>query len=56
MTTEGRPTAMKVRGTGFYDPAITTPFGPKRLPHGNRQETRSAAIKEARRIIEEAGQ
>lgn len=52
---KGQPTAIKVKGTGFYDPAITTAFRPKRLPHGDRQNTRYAAIKEARRVIEEAG-
>lgn len=50
----GKPTAMKVRGTAFYDPAITTAFGPKRLPHGERQDTRYAAVKEAKRVIAEA--
>ena len=55
MTDEyGKPTAMKVRGTAFYEPAITTAFGPKRLPHGERQGTRHAAIKEAKRVLAEA--
>ena len=50
----GKPTAMKVRGTAFYAPAIITAFGPKPLPHGERQDTRHAAIKEAKRVLAEA--
>lgn len=50
----GKPTAVKDRGTAFYYPAVSTEFGPRRLPHGDRQDTRYAAIKEAKRIIAEA--
>jgi hypothetical protein len=49
----GIPTAKKVSGCEWYLPAVTTAVGPKPLPHGNRQETRSKAITEARRILRE---
>lgn len=55
MTAEyGKPTAMKVRGTAFYDPAITRPWGNERLKDGARCDTRYAAIKEAKRVLAEA--
>lgn len=50
----GKPTAKKQSGTEWYSPAITTPYGPKVLIHGDRQETRSEAITEARRILKES--
>jgi len=55
MTTKdyGKPTAKKVPGTAFYSPAITTMHGPKILPHAERQESRYAAIKEAKRVLDE---
>lgn len=44
-------TAIKDRGAEWYYPAVKTAYGPKRLPHGERQETRYKAVKEAKRII-----
>lgn len=54
MSDEGKPTAIKDRGAEWYYPAITTAYGPKRLPHGDRKGSRYLATKEAKRIIEEA--
>lgn len=48
------PTAVKDRGAEWYYPAVKTAYGPKRLPHGARQETRGKAIAEAKRMIREA--
>lgn len=48
-------TAVKERGAEWYYPAVKTAFGPKRLPHGERQESRYLAVKEAHRIISESG-
>jgi hypothetical protein len=51
----GQPTATKERGAEWYYPAVTTEYGrPKRLPHGNRHETRGKAKAEAKRLIDEA--
>lgn len=50
----GKPTAMKIRGCEFYLPAVTTAFGPKQLPSGERRDTRSKAVTEARRVMREA--
>lgn len=50
----GKPTAMKVRGTAFYVPAVTTAYGSKPLPHGDRQVTRYAAMKESERALSKA--
>lgn len=55
MSEAGKPTAIKARGAEWYYPAITTAFGSKALPNGDRQGSRYLAIKEAKRIIEEAG-
>ena len=52
----GKPTAMKVRGTEFYVPAVTTPYGTKKLPYGDRKDTRYAATKEAERVLAKAYQ
>ena len=46
-------TAKKVSGTGFWMPAVKTAFGPKALPHADRQDTRYRAKKEAERILTE---
>ena len=47
----GKPTATKATGVEWYYPAVTCEFGrPKRLPHGNRHETRG----KAKRMIDEA--
>ena len=51
---KAEPTAIKDRVTAWYYPAVKTSNGPKRLPHGDRQETRYKAVKEARRIIDDA--
>lgn len=51
---EGKPTAKKVSGCGWWLPAITTAFGPKPLPNGERQDSPYKAKKEAARIISEA--
>tara|TARA_R110000824_G_scaffold4307_5_gene20634 strand:- start:1403 stop:1591 length:189 start_codon:yes stop_codon:yes gene_type:complete len=51
----GLPTAVKDRGAEWYYPAVTCEFGPpKRLPHGERHETRGKAKAEAKRIIDKA--
>jgi len=51
----GKPTATKDRGAEWYYPAVTCAFGrPRRLPHGNRHETRGKAKAEAKRMIDEA--
>ena len=51
----GEPTATKDRGAEWYYPAVTSEFGrPKRLPHGNRHETRGKAKAEAKRMMGEA--
>ena len=52
----GKPTAKKVSGTGFYMPAVTTAFGPKVLPHGERKDTRYQAVKEAKKLLAEASE
>lgn len=49
----GKPTAKKQNGCEWYYPAITTPFGPKSLPHAERQETRSKAVTAAKRILKD---
>ena len=49
----GKPTAIKQRGTEWYWPAVTTATGPKRLPHGERQESRYLAKKEAAKALRE---
>lgn len=54
MTEYEKPTAKKVSGCEWYLPAVTTAHGPKPLIHGERQETRYAAIREAKRILSEA--
>lgn len=54
MNDYGKPTAKKVSGCGFWLPAVTTAFGPRPLPHGERQETPYAAKKEAERLLKEA--
>lgn len=54
MTEEyGKPTAKKVRGCGWWMPAITTMHGPKVLPHGERQLSAYLAKKEAARLMAE---
>lgn len=51
----GKPTATKDRGTEWYWPAVTCEYGkPKRLPHGDRHETRGKAKAQAKRMIEAA--
>jgi hypothetical protein len=51
----GRPTAAKDSGAEWYYPAVTCEFGrPRRLPHGNRHETRGKAKAEAKRMIDES--
>ena len=55
LASAGKPTATKDRGSEWYYPAVTCEFGaPKRLPHGNRHETRGKAKGEAKRMIDEA--
>ena len=54
MSENGKPTAKKVSGCEWYLPAVTTAHGPKPLIHGERQGTRYAAIREAKRILSEA--
>ena len=51
MATAGKPTAKKMSGTEWYLPAVTSVSGPKVLPNATRQETRSKAIAEARRLL-----
>jgi hypothetical protein len=51
----GMPTATKDSGAEWYYPAVTCEFGrPRRLPHGDRHETRGKAKAEAKRMIKEA--
>lgn len=51
----GLPTATKDSGAEWYYPAVTCEYGrPKRLPHGDRHETRGKAKAQAKRIIDEA--
>ena len=50
----GKPTAKKVRDAGWWLPAVTTPMGPKPLPHGERQWSAYQARKEAARILRKA--
>ena len=47
-----KPTAKKIRGTGFYMPAVKTAFGPKVLTHGERCDTRYQAVKQAQSLID----
>lgn len=49
---EGNPTATKDSGAEWYYPAVTTAFGrPKRIPGGDRYETRGKAKAAAKRMI-----
>ena len=51
----GLPTATKDTGAEWYYPAVTCEYGrPKRLPHGDRHETRGKAKAQARRMIQDA--
>lgn len=51
----GMPTATKDSGAEWYYPAVTCEFGrPKRLPHGERYETRYKAKAAAKRMIKAA--
>jgi hypothetical protein len=51
----GIPTATKQSGAEWYYPAVTCEYGrPRRLPHGDRHETRGKAKAEAARLIKEA--
>lgn len=54
MADYGKPTAKKVRGCGFWMPAVTTMHGPKVLIHGDRKDSAYKAKKEAMRILSEA--
>jgi hypothetical protein len=50
-----KPTAKKQSSScEWYDPAVTTAYGPKVFPNGERHGTRYGAMKEARRLIAEA--
>lgn len=49
--TDGKPTAKKMKGTEWYLPAVSTLGGPKVLPGAVRQETRSKAVTEAKRLL-----
>ena len=49
--TYGKPTAKKVRGCGWWLPAISTRFGPVPLYDGERQDSPSKAKTVAKRIL-----
>ena len=51
--TTARPAARKVRGEGWWLPAVATAYGPRPLPHGARQPSRYLARKEAARLLAE---
>lgn len=50
-TLYGKPTAKKANGACWWYPAVTTAFGPKVLPYGDRQDSPYKARKEAERMI-----
>jgi hypothetical protein len=46
-----RATAVKIKGTGWYRPAVQTPMGPVLLVYGERQLSRDKATREARALL-----